>query len=138
MSNILDPARKFFEACETGQGWETCKAWCHPGATFSAQADALAEITTLEAYCEWMKGMFTPVPDGRYELKFFAADEADRSVAAIAVFHGTQTGEGGPVPPTGQTVAADYVYHIEFDGGRVAHMTKVWNDVISLRQLGWA
>jgi predicted ester cyclase len=137
MSAITGPARQFFEACETGQGWDGCKAFCNPDATFSSQTNALAEISTLEEYCEWMKGMFTPVPDGRYELKFFAADEADQSVAAVAVFHGTQTGPGGPVAPTGKAIAADYVYHMVFDGDRVSHMTKIWNDAISMHQLGW-
>ena len=138
MSAITGPARQFFEACETGQGWDACRAFCNPGATFSSQTNALAEIATLEEYCEWMKGLLTPIPDGRYELKFFAADDADQSVAAVAVFHGTQTGEGGPVPPTGNTIAADYVYHIVFDGDRISHVTKIWNDAISLQQLGWA
>ena len=73
MSAVLEPARQFFEACETGQGWDACKAFCNPDATFSAQADALSEISTLEGYCEWMKGLFTPIPDGNYELKFFLA-----------------------------------------------------------------
>lgn len=138
MSSILAPARQFFEACETGKGWDVCKAFCTSEATFSSQATALAEISTLEEYCEWMKGLLTPIPDGHYELKFFAADDADASVAAFAVFHGTQTGEGGPVPATGNSVAADYVYHMEFDGTRIKHMTKIWNDTISLQQLGWA
>ena len=137
MSINLEPARLFFEACETGQGWDACKAYCHADATFSSQTGALADITTLEAYTEWMKGLLTPIPDGHYELKFFAADESNNSVAAFAVFHGTQTGEGGPVPPTGNTVAADYVYHMVFDGDRIKHMTKIWNDTISLQQLGW-
>ena len=66
-----------------------------------------------------MKNLFTPIPDGRYELKFIAADEADKSVAAFAIFHGTQTGPGGPVPPTEKTVASDYVYHMDFDGERI-------------------
>lgn len=138
MSAILGPARQFFDACETGKGWEACREFCAPNATFSAQANALAEISTLEGYCEWMKNLLTPVPDGRYELKFFAADDADASVAAVAVFHGTHTGPGGPVPPTNNKVAADYVYHMEFDGGRIKHMTKIWNDAHSLKQLGWA
>jgi predicted ester cyclase len=138
MSKLLEPARKFFDACETGQGWEGCKAWCHPNATFSAQAGALASVTTLEGYCEWMKALFTPIPDAHYELKFFAEDEQRSSVAAVAVFHGTQTGPGGPVPPTGRKVAADYVYHMSFDGGLIKHMTKVWNDAVSMQQLGWA
>jgi steroid delta-isomerase-like uncharacterized protein len=138
MSKILESARQFFDACETGQGWEACQAFCKPDATFSAQAAALAEVSTLEGYCEWMKGLLTPIPDGRYELKLFAADEADKSVAAVTVFHGTQTGPGGPVPATGNTIAADYVYHILFDGERVSHMTKIWNDADSMQQLGWA
>ncbi len=138
MSNILEPARNFFEACETGKGWDACQAYCNSDATFSSQTGALADISTLEGYCEWMKGLLTPVPDGHYELKFFAADDSNNSVAAVAVFHGTQTGPGGPVEPTGNTVAADYVYHMEFDGDRIKHMTKIWNDTISLQQLGWA
>jgi predicted ester cyclase len=137
MSTTLGPAKQFFEACETGQGWEVCKAFCTPDATFSAQTNALSGISTLEGYCEWMKNLFSPIPDGRYELKFFAADEADGSVAAIAVFYGTQTGPGGPVPPTNKKIAADYVYHMEFDGDRIKHLTKIWNDAVSLQQLGW-
>lgn len=138
MSILLGPAKQFFDACESGKGWEGCKAYCHPGATFSAQTGALASISTLEGYCDWMKSLFTPIPDGHYELKFFAADEERHSVAAFAVFHGTQTGPGGPVPATGKKVAADYVYHMMFDGGRIKHMTKIWNDTMSLQQLGWA
>ena len=138
MSTNLDTANRFFEACETGKGWDECSEFCHSDATFSAQTTALAEITSLEAYCEWMKNLFTPVPDGHYDLKFFAEDEPRNAVAAFAVFHGTQTGPGGPVPPTGNKVAAEYVYHMEFEQGHIKHMTKIWNDTISLQQLGWA
>ena len=47
----------FFDACETGKGWEVCNAYCTDAATFSAQSDAIADITTLEGYVEWMKGL---------------------------------------------------------------------------------
>ena len=137
MSNIKSQAELFFEACETGKGWEACQAFCHSGATFSCQAGALAEIGSLEAYTEWMKGLFTPVPDGHYHLKSFAADEGRNNVIAYAVFHGTQTGAGGPVPPTGNTVTSDYVYVMDFEGDRIRHMTKIWNDGVALQQLGW-
>ena len=138
MSNNLESAKQFFEGCETGKGWDVCNEFCHPEATFASQTTALAGISTLEDYCEWMKNLFTPVPDGHYELKFFAMDETTNSAAAFAIFHGTQTGEGGPVPATGNSISADYVYHMEFDGDRIKHMTKIWNDIISLQQLGWA
>jgi predicted ester cyclase len=137
MTAIKDTAERFFDACETGKGWELCKKYCHPGATFSAQADALAGVATMEGYTEWMKGLFTPVPDGRYEVRCFAVDENRNNVAAYAVFRGTHTADGGPVPPTRKQVEADYVYVMQFEGDRISHMTKIWNDGVSLKQLGW-
>ena len=77
-------------------------------------------------------------PDGHYEMKAFAVDEERNAVVAAAVFHGSNTAEGGPTAPTGRTVAADYVYVMTFDDGKIRHMTKIWNDVQSLRALGWA
>lgn len=138
MSGILNQAKLFFDACDTGKGWDGCSAYCHPGATFSAQSGVIAEIDTLEGYCEWMKNLLTPIPDGHYELKFLAEDEERNCVAGFAVFHGTQTGPGGPGEPTGKSIAADYVYVMEFDGDSIRHVTKIWNDTISLQQLGWA
>ncbi len=136
--SITESARSFFDACETGKGWAGCKAWCHDGATFSCQSDALADVKTLEGYTEWTKGLLTPLPDGRYELKAFATDPERHSVTAFAVFHGTHKADGGPVPPTGKSVSTDYVYVMEFDSGKIRRMTKIWNDAQSLRALGWA
>jgi predicted ester cyclase len=85
---MKETAQQFFDACETGKGWHT----------------------------DWMKGLFTPVPDASYEVKSFAVDESRKNVAAFGVFRGTHTGSGGPVPPTGKKV----------------------EDGISLKQLGWA
>src|SRR6185503_19482807 len=68
MPSITEIADEFFVACETGKGWEACKAYCTPGATFAAQAEPLADVKSLQQYCDWMKGMLGPIPDGRYEL----------------------------------------------------------------------
>lgn len=138
MSSIRETAEQFFEACDSGAGWEGCRAFCHDGATFSAQADALQGIETVEGYTDWMKGLLGPLPDASYEVRSFAVDEARQNVAAYGVFRGTHTGEGGPVPPTGKAAEADYVYVMDFDGDRIRHLTKIWNDAISLQQLGWA
>lgn len=136
MNAIRDTAERFFDACESGKGWDGCKDYCRSDATFSAQADALAGVSTLEAYTNWMKGMFTPIPDASYEVRSLAVDERRNNVTAVAVFRGTNTGQG-PVPPTGKRVEADYVYVMDFDNGQIKHLTKIWNDVASLRQLGW-
>ena len=136
--SMINDAKAFFEACETGKGWAHCMQYCTADASFSCQSGALAEIHTLEAYVEWAKGLLTPVPDAHYEMKGFSVDEERGVALGFATFHGTQTGEGGPVPATGATVASDYVYAMEFAGGKISHMTKIWNDGNALAQLGWA
>ena len=137
MTALRDTAEKFFVACETGKGWEGCKDYCSPNASFSAQAEPLADVRTLAQYCDWMKGLLGFIPDGRYDLKSFAVDEERRNVSAFAVFHGTHTGPGGPCPPTGKSVATDYVYIMQFDGDKISSMTKVWHSGLAVKALGW-
>ena len=136
--SAFDNAVHFFDACETGKGWDVCKQYCKESATFSCQSDALKDMDTLEAYTTWTKNILTPIEDGTYDLKSFATDVERNSVCAYAVFNGSHTGDGGPVPPTGNKASTDYVYYMQFEGDRISHMTKIWNDVQALRQLGWA
>ncbi len=136
--SIADTASKFFEACETGQGWDGCKPFCHERASFSCQAEPLIEVTTLAAYADWMKGIFGPLPNAHYELKAFATDNERQNVSAYGVFKATHTGDGGPVPPTGKSVESDYVYVMEFDGDRISHVTKIWHSGMALKALGWS
>ena len=136
-TSITTVAEAFFDACETGKGWSVCSAYCTPDATFAAQAEPLLEVKTLAQYTDWMQGILTVLPDAHYEIKSFATDNARNNVSAYGVFHGTNTGEGGPVPPTNKKVEADYVYVMEFDGDRIRHMTKIWNASWAMRELGW-
>ena len=138
MNSLTGIAERFFDACETGKGWENCSPYCSADATFSAQASPLAEISTLAQYTEWMKGILALFPDGHYELKSFSIDEERKNVVAYAVFHGTHTGQGGPVPPAGQSMSTDYVYVMHFKDEKIVHMTKIWNAELALKQVGWA
>jgi predicted ester cyclase len=137
MASITEIAAKFFEACETGKGWDGCKSYCKPNATFSAQAEPLADVHTLQQYTDWMKAVLTFIPDGRYELKSFATDDKGKSVCAYGVFYGTHTGQGGPCPPTGKSMKTDYVYVMDFDGDNIRHMTKIWHSGLAMKALGW-
>ena len=139
MSSMNETAANFFEACETGKGWEGCRSYCHPDATFTVQADTFGDIDSLAAYADAMAGLIAgPLPDASYELKAWAVDEERGNDTGYAVFRGTHTGEGGPVPPTGKAVDTDYVYVMDFDGDRIRHVTKIWNDTQAMRQVGWA
>lgn len=131
-------AKAFFEACETGKGWSACASYCAPGATFSSQAEPLADMRDLKDYTEWMKGLLIPIPDGTYELRSFSVDQERQVVTAFAVFKGTHSGNGGPMPPTGKAASSDYVYAMSFSDGKICHLTKIWNAGWALKQLGWA
>jgi hypothetical protein len=93
MASITEVALKFFDACETGKGWQGCQQYCTPNATFRSEASPLAAMTTLAEYTNWMQGLFTPIPDGRYQIRSFAT---------------------------------------------ITHMTKIWNDAVAMKGLGWA
>jgi predicted ester cyclase len=138
MTSMNGTAKAFFDACETGKGWAGCEGYCHADASFSAQSEPIADISTLSGYCDWMQGLLTMLPDGAYELQSWGVDEERGIVNAFAVFSGTHTAEGGPVPPTGKKATADYVYSMQFRDGKISHMTKIWNAPWTLKQLGWA
>ena len=135
--SITETAKAFFEACETGKGWDGCRAYCQPDAGFSAQSEPLAEMTTLQEYTDWMKGLLVFVPDGRYAVKSFATDDQRNNVCAYGVFSGTHSGDGGPMPPTDKSTNSDYVYAMEFDDGKISHLTKIWNASWAMKELGW-
>ena len=137
MTTMAETAQRFFDECEAGHGWAGCGQYCHPGATFAAQAEALAGTDTLQAYTEWMKGLMQPLPDGTAEVRSFAVDEARKNVTVFGVFRGTHTGEGGPCPPTGKSVRSDYVYVMNFDGDKITHMQKIWHAGLAMKELGW-
>ncbi len=138
MASIAAVAREFFEACETGKGWEACRACCTPDASFSAQAEPLAQLRSLQQYAEWMKGLLQILPDGHYVVKSFAIDDERHNVCAYGIFSGTHRGDGGPCPPTGKNTNTDYVYVMEFEANKIRHMTKIWNAGWAMRELGWS
>ena len=146
MSHSMEQTAKgFFEACEAGKGWQACAPYCKPDASFSAQAEPLAGITTLDAYADWMKALVGFMPDARYDLKSWAVDSERNNVSAYAVFSASATdrsglaheGEGGPCPPTGKSVKSDYVYVMFFEGEKISHMTKIWHSGLAMQELGW-
>jgi hypothetical protein len=138
MANITTLAREFFEACETGGGWEACRAYCTPHASFSARAEPLSGVHTLQQYADWMNGLLGFITPGRYAVKSFATDDARHGVCAFAVFSATHTGAGGPCPPTGKSTSTDYVHVMDFDGDKIRHMTKIWNAGWAMKELGWS
>ena len=137
MSEIKNIANRFLEVCETGQGWQACKNYCLEDASFSSHAEALLEVKTIEEYSDWMTRVCSMMPDSNYDVKSLTIEEEKGHVSIFAVFSGTHTGEGGPIPPTGKSGEVDYVYIMEFLDNKIKHLTKVWNPHHFFKQIGW-
>ena len=137
--SAFENAKKFFAACETAQGWAGCKQYVVEGAPFAAQSEPLADVKTVQAYCDWMGGFGTiTAPGATYDLHVQCYDESTRTAVFYATYHATHSGAGGPVPPTNKTTHTEYVYFLTMnEEGKVASMKKVWNASWALRELGW-
>lgn len=138
--SMPETAMAFFDACETGKGWDVCQAWCHEGASFALSGGDTRRDLVAQGLHRVDEG--APDPDSRSDLRDRVLRDRCRAQCRLGVRGGWHVepgpGEGGPIPPTGNTVAADYVYVMRFDGDKIRHMTKIWNDGHSLKQLGWA
>ncbi|MEO0412530.1 MAG: nuclear transport factor 2 family protein [Pseudomonadota bacterium] len=132
-------ATDFFHACEGLKGSAGCAEFLAPDATFTAQSEPIADITSLAGYCDWMAGFAAgPVPGCSYEIHTCAFDEDASTALFFATFTGQHTADGGPVAPTQKTTQSHYVYAITVgDAGKVSHMTKIWNANWALKDLGW-
>ena len=75
---------------------------------------------------------------GVSQLYYTWADKGLQGRARFQFVAATRSLAGGPVPPTHRTTRTDYVYAMEMRGGKVAHMTKIWNSGYALKELGWA
>jgi len=136
----FEHATEFFHACESLKGWQGCQQYVADGASFVAQSEPIADITSVEDYCEWMAGLGNgPLAGCSYDLHASAWNEANQTAMFFATFNGKHTGEGGPVAATGKETLSHYVYVLKMDdSGKVAQMTKVWNAPWALAELGWA
>ena len=135
----FENAKKFFDACDAAEGWSVCKDYVADGAPFVAQSEPLADINTVEAYCEWMAGFGTvTVPGATYDLHSSSYDEETKTAVFFATYHARHTGEGGPVPPTDKETHTHYVYLLTMNAdNKVASMVKVWNAPWAMKELGW-
>ena len=101
----------------------------------NSKSASAPRLCALRSSLAWHSGMldvmFVMQGLGSFAIALGGSDELrgatlpavarGNAVCAFAVFHGTHSGEGGPVAPTGNPVATDYVYVIEFDGDRIRH-----------------
>ena len=70
-----------------------------------------------------MNALYGRVSEVSYEIKGSALDKPRSVVLAYGVFKGTPIGEGEQ-----QSFSTNYVYSMEFEGDKIGHVARIWND----------
>jgi len=99
-----------------------------------SQATPGLVITDLAGFRAFIEADLAVVPDSRQEVLHLVA-EGDM-VAVWATYSGTQQGQMGPFPPTGNPVSADFAGFLRIENGRIAEMWVIWDNLTILTQLG--
>jgi len=119
---IKDNANNFFEACETGKGWNVTKKYVsselspfNSEVTDSLPGPPLSKVNTIKDYSEWMVGVIEEFgPKATVEIKANGIDEERNIIMYYAIFGGV----------------SDYVYSLQFNINTcmIDSMHKIWND----------
>lgn len=139
MTTWIDNATKFFHECESAKGWDNCKQYVADDAEFTCQSKGFADVKTIEEYCtqttEAVDSMFRGGAD--YELEEITHNDKG-TVSFLGTSTVKHTGPGGPVAPNGKVASIHFVYFISPDkNGKIARMTKVFDEGQARRQLEW-
>ncbi len=92
------------------------------------------QVTSRDQFIQFLKADIAAIPDVRQDIDMiFAADDL---VALRAHYRGTQTGQMGPFPPSGQKVDQPFMGILRIEDGRIAEIWVEWDNLGILTALG--
>ena len=118
---MLGVAEKFFWPCDEGKGWDSCKEYCHPNATFKTDADTLVHLDRLEDYVECLKDAHSMLANAKFEIESIAEDIKRGRFCCMLSFMQTTFWAKNP-----NQSKMDYVYAMTFKENKIHHITKIW------------
>ena len=90
----MDVATKFFHACEGLEGRSGCQQYVADGASFEAQSEPIADVTTALDYCDWMRDLGQgPLNGCSYAIVTSSFDEKNSTGLFFGVFTGKHVGD---------------------------------------------
>lgn len=91
-------------------------------------------VENLDQFKEFLHEDLAAVPDAVQEIDFMLA-EGDL-VAARLFYRGTQTGQMGPFPPSGNALEIPFIGILRIADGKIAELWVEWDNLNALTQLG--
>jgi steroid delta-isomerase-like uncharacterized protein len=103
-------------------------------ADFARHSQAASEVNSLEEFKADLRQGAEAFPDARMEINMLVAE--DDKIAGYLTWTGTQQGDWGPFPATGETAELKFFYLFRVEDGKLAEMWTEWDNVGFLTQLG--
>lgn len=125
--------RKTFEIVGNGD-YEAMDIYIAQDYKRHCQATPNLVVESLDDFKGFIREDRKAIPDQQLILKHLIAE--DDLVAFWATYTGTQTGQMGPVPPTGKSVELDFSGVHRLVDGKVVETWVTWDNVTILGQLG--
>ncbi len=91
-------------------------------------------VTSLDDFKAFLETDFASIPDSVMDIDmiFGGGDK----VTVRAYYSGTQTGQMGPFPPSGEAVKLVFIGILRIENGKIAEIWVEWDNVSVLVQLG--
>ncbi len=105
-----------------------------PGVVRHSAATAGVTVRSLADFKAFLRSDFASIPDSVMTVDVIFGN--DEFVAMRAIYAGTQTGEMGPFPPSGEHAELPFIGILRFADGKVVEMWVEWDNVHILTQLG--
>lgn len=99
----------------------------------SAATDGVV-VRNLDQFKDFLRADFDGVPDSVITIDFIFGNS--EYVALRAIYSGTQTGQVGPFPPSGNRVELPYLGILRIADGKISEMWVEWDNMFMLTQLG--
>jgi predicted ester cyclase len=99
-----------------------------------SQATPDFQVRSREEFKQFALQDAATFPDNRVTLDLIVA-EGDM-VAFYATYKGTQKGQMGPFPPSGEQLELEFSGVFRLEGGKIAELWVTWDNIAALTQLG--
>lgn len=98
------------------------------------QATPSIDVRNLNEFKRFLQDDWRGVPDGQTSVQFLIAE--GEFVAFYCTYSGTQTGQWGPIPPSGKRFELEYSGVFRVAEGKIAELWVTWDNLAVLAQLG--
>jgi len=100
-----------------------------------SQATPDVQVRSLDEFKRFLRDDFAAIPDSLMTIDLLVA-EGDL-LAFWGTYAGTQTGQMGPLPPSGRRMVLDFSGVHRFENGEIAETWIVWDNLSAMTQLGF-